>query len=381
MTLCDLSPFYCETGGGIRTFHRARLDWFSRQTRHRYVLVAPGPQFSIERPAPHVWLVRVYGVPTSRDPDRYRCLVDYPSIRAFIEQVRPDVLEAHDPFFSLPYALWLRRRGSPIVKVTSFCHAEAIGTYVAPYAPRAVASLAARGLSYLQRQCDATFVASESMRTRLVQRGVGNVVKVGFGLDPACLETRQRRAGSRTRLLYVGRLDRDKECGLLLDVMPRILRHAGVRLTVVGTGRYQERMKAVRHPRFRYLGFLTDRRTLGAVYAAHDVLLAPGRFETFGLAALEAAAAGLVVVGPDEGGTGELLRQMGSHLTFRAGDRERFLDRIDAAIGSDTTGLVERGRAVAAAHGTWSDAVARHVAIFESMLGDDVNAHALGRPA
>jgi hypothetical protein len=32
MTLCDLSPFYCEKGGGIRTFHQARLNWF--KARH-----------------------------------------------------------------------------------------------------------------------------------------------------------------------------------------------------------------------------------------------------------------------------------------------------------------------------------------------------------
>ena len=55
-----------------------------------------------------------------------------------------------------------------------------------------------------------------------------------------------------------------------------------------------------------------------AAYASHDVLLAPGRFETFGMAALEAAAAGLVVVGPDQGGTGELLRQIASPLMFPA---------------------------------------------------------------
>jgi alpha-1,6-mannosyltransferase len=245
----------------------------------------------------------------------------YRSVRSFIAELRPDVLEAHDPFFSVPFALWMRRRGWHRGILTSFCHAEPVGTYATPHAPRVALDWANRALSHLQRQFDMTFVASESMRTRLTRAGVDNVVKMGFGLDPELLTMRRRRmSGRRTRLLYAGRLDADKEFGLVLDAIPHILRHTGVRLTIAGTGRYHARAKALRHPRFRYLGFLGDRPTMRAVYAAHDVLLAPGRFETFGLAALEAAAAGLI-------------------------------------------------------------AVARHVAVYESMMGERVAAEALDRPA
>jgi hypothetical protein len=60
-------------------------------------------------------------VPTSRDPDRYRILVNYAPVRTFVEQMRPDVLEAHDPFFSMPFALWLRRQGAHRALLTSFC--------------------------------------------------------------------------------------------------------------------------------------------------------------------------------------------------------------------------------------------------------------------
>jgi alpha-1,6-mannosyltransferase len=382
MTICDLSPLYCAKGGGIRTFHHARMDWFGRQTLHRYILIAPGPRFSIARPSPNVWLVHAYGVPTSRDADRYRILVNYAPVRAFVEQMRPDVLEAHDPFFSMPFAWWLRRQGAHRALLTSFCHTDPVGTYVAPHAPRAVTEWARRGFSIMQRQFHGTFVASDAMRLRLTTAGVNNVMTVGLGLDPKLLGMR-RRAGPlrRTRLLYAGRLDADKEFGLLMDALPRILKYAGMRVTIVGAGQYQKRLRALQHPRLRYLGFFADRATMRAVYAAHDVLLAPGRFETFGLAALEAAAAGLAVVGPDLGGTGDLLREMHSPLMFRAGDTQMFLDRIEAAVDDDTSLLVERGRAVAARYGGWDDAVARHVAACESMMGDDARTEALDRPA
>ena len=228
-----------------------------------------------------------------------------------------------------------------------------------------------------------TFVASESMYSRLRRAGVENLTKVSFGVEPALLAMRRSKAGTagRRRLLYIGRLDDDKEFELILSVLPHLLRRPDVFITVAGAGKHQKRVATLSHPRFRYLGFVTERPTIRAIYAANDILLAPGRFETFGLAALEAAAAGLVVVGPDEGGTGELLHQMQSPLVFEAGDRQGLLERIVASIEGDIGPLAERSRAVAAGYGTWSDSVARHVAVYESMLRRDVPTHALGRPA
>jgi alpha-1,6-mannosyltransferase len=391
MTICDLSPFYCEKGGGIRTYHRARIDWFTQQTRHRYVLISPGPCFQVSRVAPTVSLVQVYGPPLTRDADRYRLLLDYPTVSATIEQVRPDILEANDLWFSAPFGLLLRRRRVFGGLLTSFCHSDPVTTYIEPrmsglnrgrHLAEGLRAWTDRMLGHLQARLDMTFVASESMRSRLRCAGVENVVKVGFGVEPELLAMRRSRPGTvrRRRLLYIGRLDDDKEFGLLLDVLPEVLRRPDVLVTVVGAGRHQRRVAAMSHPRFRYLGFVSDRLAIRTIYAANDVLLAPGRFETFGLAVLEAAAAGLVVVGPDQGGTGELLGQMQSPLAFDAGDRRAFLDRIVASIEGEIAPLAERSRAVAARYGTWHDSVARHVAVYETMLRDGAT-EALGRPA
>src|SRR6516225_8100796 len=49
MILCDLSTFYCGKGGGVSTYHRARLEWFARQHEHQYVLISPGPRFEMRQ--------------------------------------------------------------------------------------------------------------------------------------------------------------------------------------------------------------------------------------------------------------------------------------------------------------------------------------------
>jgi alpha-1,6-mannosyltransferase len=378
MTLCDLSSFYCAKGGGVSTYHRARIEWFSRQRAHRYVLISPGSRFDVQQPAPSVWTVQVRGPRASGDPDRYRLLLDYPAVRGLLQHFAPDVLETHDPWFSLPMALIARHRGPYRGLVTTYCHADPIRTYVRPRFPRwrwLAPSLdrwgqwADRELHRLHDACAAVFVASDDMQERLASIGVDNVVKAGFGFDPDLLRIVRRPVCGPRRVLYAGRLDADKEFELVLNVIPELLSRSDVEITVAGTGKYRHQVASIRHPRFRYLGHIVDRRALGAVYASHDVLLAPGRFETFGMSALEGAAAGLLVVGPSEGGTGELLRQWRSSLSFPAGCLTAFRERIHDALAMTGAPLVERGRALARRNGSWDEAVARHVQIYVSMLG------------
>jgi alpha-1,6-mannosyltransferase len=378
MILCDLSSFYCAKGGGVSTYHRARVDWFSRQNAHQYILVSPGPRFEMRRLAPSVWTVQVEGPRASRDPDRYRLLIDYPTVRGIVEQFAPDVLETHDPWFSLPMGLMVRHRGPFRGLLATYCHSDPIRTYVQPRLPRwrLLSPSLDRWERYIDRTlhrqhgaCAAVFVASDIMRDRLKAVGVERVVKASFGFNPDLLRIVRRARTGPTRVLYAGRLDKDKEFDLIMSALPTLLRRRDVHVTVAGAGRYQRQVAAISHPRFRYLGHIVDRRALCAVYAASDILLAPGRFETFGISALEGAAAGLLVVGPSEGGTGELLGQWRSPLTFTPGCCLSFCARIEEAIATDPGPLLERGRALARQYGSWDDAVARHVAIYLSMLG------------
>jgi glycosyltransferase involved in cell wall biosynthesis len=378
MILCDLSTFYCAKGGGVSTYHRARLDWFSRQHAHQYILISPGPRFEKRQIAPSVWTVEVKGPRASRDTDRYRLLLDYQTVRDAIQHFAPDVLETHDPWFSLPMGLVVRHKGPYRGSLTTFCHTDPIRTYVRPRLPRwtRLAPSLDRWEHWADRQlhrqhaaCSAVFVASNGMRERLKSAGVDRVLNAPFGVHPELLRISRRLDRGPRRILYAGRLDGDKEFGLVLDVLPRLLERSDVRVTIAGTGKFARRVAVINHARFRYLGHVADRRVLATIYAANDVLLAPGRFETFGMSALEGAAAGLLVVGPSEGGTGEMLAQCQSPLTFTPGSSEELYGAIVNAIDVDHSALLQRGRSLARQHGSWDDAVARHVGIYLSIFG------------
>jgi UDP-glucose:(heptosyl)LPS alpha-1,3-glucosyltransferase len=88
--------------------------------------------------------------------------------------------------------------------------------------------------------------------------------------------------------------------------------HAGSQLWVAGRdepGRWRRLAHRLGvEERVRFLGFRTD---MEATYAAADALLLPTRYDAFGNACLEAAAAGLPVVTSGAAGAAELFREIG----------------------------------------------------------------------
>ena len=130
----------------------------------------------------------------------------------------------------------------------------------------------------------------------------------GYGFQPARLELiphgvarlaapRVRRpAGSPLRILFLGRIDEQAKGVSWLPAIYRGLR-APAALTIAGDGADLPKLR-------RQLAGLEPVRFLGGVapdaarqlFAAHDVLLMPSRFEGFGMVLAEAMSAGCVPV-------------------------------------------------------------------------------------
>lgn len=124
------------------------------------------------------------------------------------------------------------------------------------------------------------------------------------------------------RLLFIGRFDRIKGGDVLLDAFARIAAvHAEVRLTFVGpdVGIVQPdgsplqladalaRLPAGTRDRIEILG-PRSRDEIAQLRRDYPVTLVASRYETFGVALIEAMAAGSAVVCTRVGGCGEILR-------------------------------------------------------------------------
>ncbi len=371
LVFCDVSCLYAPTGGGIRTYHHSKMEWFAQQDTHDYVFVRPGPRAADERPARNVRLITIGGLPAGRG---YRLPSNLSVVTSWIGRIKPDVLETGDPWFSGPLGLLAKRRGHTRL-VSSFFHGDPIGTYVAPWVDRGhlrpLRSAAMRRMERwffrVQRMYDVTVASSSWAAALLHDRGIDRVMRSPLGADAAFFTVgRQRRGlrrtGPRRRLLYAGRLQNDKGIAVLAASVPRLLRETDATITIAGVGPARDALERFAGPRVRLTGFVTSRAELVGLFAEHDILLAPGPHETFGLSALEGLAAGLAVVGPDLGGTDELLRQLQKPFIFRANDVEDFLAKVhDAMAGQESVEGVEEGLGLAERYGTWEHAISNGV--------------------
>lgn len=190
------------------------------------------------------------------------------------------------------------------------------------------------------------FVAvSDYVRERLVANGVRadriTVIENFLGSDDVAARPRRPSftlPGVR-RVLIVSRVDPIKRVDLLLDALDR---HAGPRsleIRILGTGWdldiLRDRARAT-HSNVTFAGFSDD---VPGELARSDLLLHLCPVEPFGLAILEAMAAGIPVLVPDSGGAGSLVEDGVSGLRFRADDADDLARRLATFQTADAATL------------------------------------------
>lgn len=138
------------------------------------------------------------------------------------------------------------------------------------------------------------------------------------------------------RLLFSGRLTPRKGLRWFVDtVLDRLPPHIG--LDVAGPIWDRSEARALDHPRVRHLGHL-DQADLARAYARALAVIMPNikvptrEFEGFGLVAVEAAAAGGVVLASDDGGLVEAVRDGQTGVTLPAGDADAWVAAIERVI-------------------------------------------------
>jgi glycosyltransferase involved in cell wall biosynthesis len=113
-------------------------------------------------------------------------------------------------------------------------------------------------------------------------------------------------------LLYAGRLSPEKNVGLLIEMLERLVDRCQTtgggdfRLVIAGDGPLAGELRAAARARVPgrtlFVGAIADVNQLATYYASADVFVHPNPREPFGIAPLEAMASGVPVVLPDTGG-------------------------------------------------------------------------------
>jgi glycosyltransferase involved in cell wall biosynthesis len=175
------------------------------------------------------------------------------------------------------------------------------------------------------------------------------------GIDERFLEPVEPRPW-RWRLLYIGRIDRQKGVDTAVAALEHLPPEAT--LTVVGTGDagYVDEMReqATRlgaGDRVTFAPFAEGHDAVRAAYEDADAVLFPVRWqEPFGLVPLEAMGLGRPVVSTSRGGTAEFVRDGENALLFPVDDAAALAERVERLAGDPALRerLVEEGRRTAA---------------------------------
>jgi alpha-1,6-mannosyltransferase len=343
LRIADVTLFYGERSGGIRTYLEAKAAYAARTGAFEHHLVVPSELRSLRVVA----------------SNGYRVPLGSSGLCAALRELRPDVVLLHDPYWTPRLATRVAHElGATVVAVH---HSSAALHAAGLPGPEGVYAKALQRW-YRRAYRDVDAVMSVVDPSRDARRAC--TLPLRLGLDPAFHPDLGVPRGEH--VLYVGRLAREKGLRELLEAAAAA--PGRWPLVLLGTGpagdalRERARHLGLEH-RIRFAPYLEDRGALARAYGAASCVVLPGPHETFGLVALEAAACGVPVVTAHATPSASLIE--GLVETFRAGDATDLLRAVTRARGrrpdrAEARMLVER-------HG-WDAAIAAELADLQRLL-------------
>jgi glycosyltransferase involved in cell wall biosynthesis len=207
-----------------------------------------------------------------------------------------------------------------------------------------------------QQAAHTVLLSTDAARQKLAVTGPRPAVELlPFGVDAGAFTPGTGAADGDPAVLFMGSLSRRKGIFTLLAAHERVVQRVpGARLLVAGAGEEEERVRELiaASPAREAIALLgpVERRAVPATMAVAHVACVPSYGEPFGLAALEAMASGLPVVGTAAGGLAHVLPDDGG-VKVPPGDAELLAEALAAlltdparreAMGTANRRLVER---------------------------------------
>jgi glycogen synthase len=262
---------------------------------------------------------------------------------------RPDVVHAHDWLVAHPAIALAEYYDVPMISTIHATEAGRHSGWVSGSISRQVHAVE----SWLVRESDSLITCSASMSdeiTELFGPGLAETTVIRNGIDAARwpFATRSPHTGP-AELLYVGRLEYEKGVHDAVAALPRIRRtHPGTTLTIAGTGTQQDWLIGQARKRrvlkaTRFVGHCDHDELLALLHRA-DAAVLPSHYEPFGLAALEAAAAGTPLVTSNIGGLGEAVINGKTGVSCPPGDVARLAAAVRTVL-DDPRAAQQRARA------------------------------------
>jgi glycosyltransferase involved in cell wall biosynthesis len=255
-----------------------------------------------------------------------------------LDNYKPDLIHATSPTFlgrmGLSYA---KKRGIPAVSSyhTNFIY------YFKYYGFSLFEAFGWNILKWFYNRFDRVYVPSQSTAKELSDKGFKKIELWQRGIDFNVFSPARRNDELRRQLtsrdapilLYVGRLTPEKDLEDLVAV-DRVLRarNQKFKMVIVGDGPMRTQLECDL-PNATFTGFLYG-ESLAEVYASSDIFVFPSSTETFGNVVLEAYASGLPVIGVNEGGVVDLIKDGKTGFISPARDTHDIATKVNVLLNN-----------------------------------------------
>lgn len=258
-----------------------------------------------------------------------------------------DILHTHTPFILGMVGLrWAESHEIPIVSTYHTLY-DRYSHYIPILPRRYVRFRIAKHTNYYYNRVAHVITPSEASKKWLARHSVETPIAViPTGIPRGALlnrsESRHQLGMSPDQriLLYVGRLAKEKNLGVLLEMASLVMANdPKVRLWMVGDGPYRDECTAIIRrlgigDRVRLAGFV-QRTEVDRYYAAADLFVFSSISETQGLVIQEAMMRGLPAVVVGGGGASVAVEDGVSGFVVR-NDAVAFAERVLALLGNDS---------------------------------------------
>ncbi|TDW79690.1 MULTISPECIES: glycosyltransferase [Kribbella] len=334
LRIAQLANFVGPTSGGMRT----AIEHIGRgyvEAGAERIVITPGEKDSVVETE----LGTIVRVKAPKVSGGYRLITTPWTVIDVLKRFRPTTVEISDKSTLLPVARWARKNdigtvlfsherldamlalgaarpgqlgGNDVLRPGRMLGERQVrwGADGVKYSQLGVVATVSALYKLLSRTYDAVVVTSRYAAAEF-DEVTTPLVRIPLGVD---LDTFHPSLGAPAddgvlKLVHAGRLSREKSPHLAVATAAELHRRGvNVRMDVYGTGPHlDELIEIAGDAPVTFHGYVDGRRTLAKHLAEADIALSVCPGETFGLAVLEALAAGTPVVTANTGGARELV--------------------------------------------------------------------------
>lgn len=361
MRVADVSEFFSDFGGGVRTYVHQKLEAASK-AGVSVTIIAPGPADRREKRlgGEIVW-VRSPVLPFDH---RYHLFARKAPVHGLLNELRPDVIEGSSTW----RGAWIARSWPGEAARALFLHQDPVAVYPQSFLSPALRAdrvdrIFASFWRYLEKLSagfDLTVAPGAAFARRLERHGIHRPFACPLGVDRALFSPDLRSEGLRLGMLAacgvrdpgaalfiaVSRHHPEKRIPMMLRAFAKFSSERPAALYLIGDGPMWRSVtaQASRIPGVAVAGPITERAVIAARLASADYFVHGGAAETFGLVVAEALASGVPIIAPDQGGASEFVHPAFGE-SYRAGDAEALAAALSRIVSRDRRDLSLAARA------------------------------------